>query len=402
MTNGTPRDRPLQARHTRVIAPVRYARMTIAIWAAGATSAALFTLHLVTTFLAMRRCDANRAPLAAPPDAPSVSLIRPLCGIENCIEDTLRSSFAPDYPRYEVIFCVASAKDPVLPLAQRLMAEHPHVASRLLIGDERISDNPKLNNMVKGWRAAEHEWIVFADSNVALPPDYIQRLIAVWTPGTGLVCSPPVGCRPDGFWAELECAFLNTFQARWQLSADSVGLSFAQGKSLLYRRSVLDGLGGMRALASEPAEDAATTKVMRAAGLHVRVVDAPFGQPLGRRSARDVWRRQLRWARLRRASFPEFFALEIVAGGFWPLAAACVLAVAADLPPAIAIGYAALWYGAEALLARRAGWHLSASSPAAWLLRDLMIPVLWLGGWLGNSFVWRGTEVLAAESRRPT
>jgi hypothetical protein len=144
--------------------------------------------------------------------------------------------------------------------------------------------------MVKGWHAAVHEWIVFADSNVALPCDYIQRLVATWTPGTGLVCSPPVGFQPDGFWAELECAFLNTFQARWQLSADSVGLGFAQGKSLLYRRSVLDDLGGIRALASEPAEDAATTKIMRAAGLRVRVVGAPFGQPLGRRSAREVWR----------------------------------------------------------------------------------------------------------------
>jgi ceramide glucosyltransferase len=35
----------------------------------------------------------------------------------------------------------------------------------------------------------------------------------------------------------------------------------------------------------------------------VRLVDRPFPQPLGYRSAADVWRRQLRWARLRRASF---------------------------------------------------------------------------------------------------
>jgi hypothetical protein len=31
-----------------------------------------------------------------------------------------------------------------------------------------------------------------------------------------------------------------------------------------------------------------------------------------------------------------------------------------------------------------------------------MIPVLWLCGWLGTSFVWRGNEMAAVESRRPT
>ena len=59
---------------------------------------------------------------------------------------------------------------------KRLIAEHPHVEARLLIGDDRVSDNPKLNNVIKGWRAASHAWIVITDSNVLLPRDYIDRL----------------------------------------------------------------------------------------------------------------------------------------------------------------------------------------------------------------------------------
>ena len=61
------------------------------------------------------------------------------------------------------------------------------------------------------------------------------------------------------------------------------------------------GAGGVRALAAELAEDAASTKIVRAAGLRVRLVDNPFQQPLGRRTLKEVWRRQTRWARLRRA-----------------------------------------------------------------------------------------------------
>ena len=47
--------------------------------------------------------------------------------------------------------------------------------------------------------------------------------------------APPVGSHPDGFWAALECAFLNTYQARWQYFADTLGLGFAQGKTLFCR-----------------------------------------------------------------------------------------------------------------------------------------------------------------------
>src|ERR1700691_2909853 len=93
---------------------------------------------------------------------PPVSLVRPLCGIDNYAADTLRSTFGLDYPHYEILFCVASGSDAVLPLVRSLVAENPGARVKLLIGDERVSPNPKLNNVLKGWRAASHEWIIIA------------------------------------------------------------------------------------------------------------------------------------------------------------------------------------------------------------------------------------------------
>jgi ceramide glucosyltransferase len=332
-------------------------------------------------------------------DVAGVSLVRPVCGLENHIEQTLRSGFDLDYPRYEIIFCAAAPNDAVVPLVKRLITEHPHIPARLLVGNERISDNPKLNNVCKGWRAAAYDWVVMADSNVLMPPDYIERLFAAWQPDCGLVSSPPVAGRPDGFWAELECAFLNTYQVRWQYAAAGVGIGFAQGKSMLYRRSQIEQAGGIRLLATEPAEDAATTKLVRGLGLRICLVDAPFGQPLGYRSAREVWARQLRWARLRQASFKRYYALAILSGGIGPLLAAAYVLAASGLPLGGVVAVAALWYGAEAALARAAGWHLSVRSPLAFLLRDILLPLLWIGGWLGRDFVWRGNQMRAVEQR---
>ena len=372
--------------------------MIIAIWAAEAFCAATALIQVASTTIAIVRCKPSTKARHAGERPAGVSLIRPVCGVENYIEETLGSAFRLTYPHYEIVFCVASAQDRVVPIVRRLMAAHPRVPARLLIGNETISDNPKLNNCVKGWRAAVHEWVLFADSNVAMPTDYIERLLAAWRPDTGLVCSPPVGCRPHGFWAELECAFLNTYQARFQYTADTLGMGFAQGKTMLWRRELLERAGGIRALASELAEDAASTKVVRGADLRVRLVDPPFEQPLGRRTAGEVWRRQVRWARLRRTSFKGYFVPEILAGGVAPIAAAMLAASQSDLPVVSVLAFAALWYGCEAALSRAAGWPLSARSPLAWALRDLLLPTLWFSGWMDSAFVWRGTEMHPVES----
>jgi ceramide glucosyltransferase len=330
-----------------------------------------------------------------------VSILRPICGLENHIEETLRSTFALDYPRYEIVFCSARADDPAALLAQRLIAQHPHVPARLLVGNERISANPKLNNLHKGWRAAAHDLIVMADSNVLMPADYIQRLTAMAGPRVGLVCSPPAGCWPDGLWAELECAFLNTYQARWQYFADSAGLGFAQGKTMLWRRLDLERAGGITALGTDIAEDACATKISRANGCRVRLVGPPFPQPLGRRALGEVWRRQLRWARIRRATFSLYFLPEIFSGAALPfLAGAFAAASAGASAPLTLLCLACLWYGGEALLAFAAKWPLTLRSPLAWIARDLLLPVLWSAAWLGNGFVWRGNEMRLVEDSR--
>ena len=222
-------------------------------------------------------------------------------------------------------------------------------------------------------------------------------MLSGWDAAAGLVCSPPIGSAPEGVWAELECAFLNSHQARWQCFADSIGIGFAQGKSMLWRREILERAGGIRALAGEMAEDAASTKLVRRQGLRVRIVDRPFEQPLGRRSAADVWRRQLRWARLRRDTFKGFFAVEMFAGAVPPLIACALLAAIMDWPVTGVLGaFLSAWYLAETVLAHVAGWHLSARSVALLLLRDLLLPALWLAAWAGNEFVWRGTPMRVA------
>ena len=171
--------------------------MTIGALAAGicATSAAMHGLSVV---LATRRCRRRPGPPLPPPEnAPSVTIVQPLCGVETFSRETLRSIFVLDYPNYEIIFCLADGDDPIAPLVRGAIAANPDRPARLLVGDDRISANPKLNNVVKGWKAARYEWVIMANSNVLMPRDYIQRLLARWRPNTGIVCAPPIGSRTE-------------------------------------------------------------------------------------------------------------------------------------------------------------------------------------------------------------
>lgn len=372
--------------------------MTIVLFSLFALLGVTLSTHLITAALTAWRAARPAKPV--PSELPFIALMRPVCGLDPFDAETLGSSFVLDYPNYEVIFCAPSEHDPACALVRRLIAGHPHVRARLLTGLDAVSGNPKLNNLHKGLAATEAEWLAMADSNLMLPPDYLQQLLAEWRPGTGLVSGPPTGARPANLWGAVEAAFLNTNQARWQVAADMLGFGFAQGKSLFWRRDILMAGGGFEALGRKMAEDVASTKLVRGQGLKVRLTRHLFAQPIGTRSLRAVWDRQLRWSKVRRDGFVMIFAAEIAQGPLLPVLSALALAALGALPWLVLPLLVALWYGAEVVLARIAGWPASARDIAAFVLRDAMLPALWVATWFGRDFSWRGNDMSHREVTR--
>ena len=149
-----------------------------------------------------------------------------------------------------------------------------------------------------------------------------------------------------------------------------------------------------------PVERAALISAVQSAGARrVRLVDRPYPQPLGRRSFKEIRDRQVRWARLRRATFPIYYLPEILTGAAVPFAALAVAAPDLGLHPLTAVStLAAFWYATELALAKVAGWHVSPWAPVAFVLRDLMLPAVWIEGLTGNGFNWRGNEMSASLS----
>ncbi|WP_420103660.1 ceramide glucosyltransferase [Bosea sp. (in: a-proteobacteria)] len=370
--------------------------MTPAGWAAVAAGLVLAT-NLASQAIAIWRLRRPLERSALLAELPPVTIVRPVRGIEAFSRETAVSGLELDYPRYSTIFCVADAHDPIIPLVEELIGRYGAEKVRLIVGDVPVSANPKLNNCVRGWEEATTDWVILADSNVLMPKDYIQRMLAAWRPDTGLVCSTPAGSRPQSFGAEVECAFLNAFQARWQYVGEALGMGFAQGKSMLWNKPFLDANGGIAALGAEIAEDAASTKLVRAAGKHVHLVGQPFEQPLGPRRLADAVQRQFRWARLRRVTFLPYFMLELISA---PLLAAVLAAFGAPalglpvwLAPLLALG---LWYAGDIALSASTGWFMNWRTPLAMLVRDIAFPGVWAYAFVGGEVSWRGNAMKIA------
>ncbi len=364
---------------------------------------ALCSFIMIMNFISMgimaKKCKARQRTLPVPSFAPPVSIIRPLRNIEQFSEETLHASFSLNYPQYELIFCVQSANDPIIPVVEGHIRKNPHINAVVLIGDNVISANPKLNNCVKGWEYAKHDYVILADSNALMPPDYIQTMLAAFDPGTAMSVSMPIGSRPGNFWAIVECAILNTFQARWQYGAEAIGIGFAQGKNMMWKKEILDRAGGISALASEIAEDAASTKVIRAQNLDIHLVDMPFEQPLGTRMAREVYDRHARWARLRRATFPLYFVPEFMNGSFIAAVTGAFAAIEYGYNPlAVAILIVASLHIGEIILAKICGFFVDWRMPFALIVRDIMLPVMFIDALLIDEYVWHGEKIKIKEA----
>ena len=353
-------------------------------------AAGFLAVHLASMVLALwhmrGRADARVVALTD-----RIVLLRPVAGSDPFDAETLGSSFRQDWPDYEIIFCAPSDTDASVPLVRQLIADHPHIRARLLTGQEKITGNPKLDNLWKGWGASDAPWVCMSDSNLLLPPDYLRTLAGRWRANTGLVTSPACGQRPEGLPARIEAAFLNSNQGRLQLAAGAMNRGYAQGKTLFWNRAMLEATGGLLPLGRWLAEDVASTKLVRAQGKKVRLAPRLFTQPIGRKTFRQVWDRQLRWSRVRRDGFPTTFPAEILNGAFLP-----VLFLAVSGNWLWIVPFLMAWFGAEWLLCRLAGWPSAPADVLAMVIRDAMMPVILVTTFASRQINWRGHDMQSA------
>jgi len=244
--------------------------------------------------------------------------------------------------------------------------------------------------------AANTEILIVNDADIAVPPDYVERVTApLADPKIGLVTClyRPVG---DTFPARFEGLGVSTDFAPSALVARTVGVDeFAMGSTMAFRRSDLERIGGFASIADYLADDYQLGHRIHALGLKCVLSDVVVETHLGG-TWRDVWTHQIRWARTIRVSKPwGYLGLPVTFATVWALVAA--LFGRYD----IALALLAI----RMVMAIVSGWFVLKSRDVislAWAIhfRDLFAVAIWCTGLFGRTVIWRGRRLhLDSEGR---
>ncbi len=324
--------------------------------------------------------------------APFVSILKPICGLDDDLERNLESFAALTGVDYEVIFSVADRNDPALKILERVRFSHPLAPFRLVVaGDPRLErTNRKVARLVAAEREAHGDVIVISDSNVRVEPhDLALTLEAFREPGVGCVSNLFTGDGARSIGAKIESLHLLSFVVPGNVIAAFGEVPCVVGKSMAIRREVLRAIGGFAAFTNVLAEDQAIGLAVRDAGYRVALSPVVVRNVVVRRTLRRALDRQIRWNKIRYAMSKGCFAAEFL---LFPLPLTILAAVvgvlagvaAAPLLPLVAL---TLRLVQVATLARVTG----ARAP---LLLVPLLDVLQFGGqfvpYFDDTVTWRG------------
>ena len=136
-----------------------------------------FNQHLMALINSFMRL--YRPMKTPPPDVihwPSVSIVKPLLGVDKQLVDNLETFFTMDYAGpYELLFCVEDPGDSALGVVNQLAEKYPKIDIRIFDkgamglpangsvsgkpGDAPVIINPMVRNMVQGYENARYDFV---------------------------------------------------------------------------------------------------------------------------------------------------------------------------------------------------------------------------------------------------
>ena len=332
--------------------------------------------------------------------APDVTLLKPVKGVDPRMYAGLASHCRQRYAgNFEIVFGVSSLDDPAVNEIERLRAEFPACAIRLVECRERLGTSGKVSNLVQMLREARYEHVIINDSDICVSPEYLTRVMECFADArVGMVTAPYIGrtgeSRPGlTVWSRLEALGISTdffpgvLAARWLEG----GIRFGLGSTLAMSKTALAKAGGLEPLVEYLADDYEMGERIANAGYRVELCSEVVETTVPAYRFGGFRDHQLRWARSTRDSRKRGYLglgityalpwamMTCVASGFalWSFSLLSVVALA-RVAVALSVGVGVLRDG-QVL---RDLWLLP--------LRDFFGLGFWAWSFAGDTVVWRG------------
>jgi len=346
-------------------------------------------LHALAAASRVRRFRGEAGdPLA---EHPGVTILKPMHGAEAGLYENLASFCEQDYAGLaQVIFGAHDPHDPAAAIVERLIACHPERDLELCITSASQGPNPKIANLLGMEPRVRHDIVVIADSDIAVPRDYLSRTVAaLGRPGVGLVTYLYRGEVRGGLWARLAAMAIDYHFLPNVLVGLAMGLARpCFGATIAMKRETLAAIGGFDAFLAHLADDNAIGEAVRKAGLTVAIPPLVVRHTCAERDAGELLRHELRWARTLRAASPWGYAGLVMTHPL-PFAILGALASARPLAGGLMIGAA---IACRLVLQIQVDRTLGLRSRSGWLgpMRDLLAFGVHFASFFGGVVSWRG------------
>jgi len=281
-----------------------------ALCIASAIAGCIYTV--AATFIVRRFAASDREPT---PRAPGVTILKPLAGAPPGLYEDLRTFCDQEYRGpVQIVFSARDSTDPAVAIARRLIAERKGLDLELVLHEPAAGANPKIANLVALESRIRHEIVVLADADIGVAPDYLRRTVAaLGEANVGAVTLLYHGVARGGIWARLASMGIDYHFVPSVLVALALGLARpCFGSTIALRRETLESIGGFAAFGDRLADDYAIGQAVRAHGMNVAIPSYFVAHGCAERSANELLRHELRWARTTRAVNPLGFAGSVV------------------------------------------------------------------------------------------
>lgn len=359
----------------------------------GGSVYAILRMWAVFRFADARENLAHGPKPSADADAPPVTVLKPVRGLEKNLQRNLRSVCLQDYPSYQVIYSVQDPNDPALAVLKELQAEFGAERVTVVVSDVQAGANGKVNNLLGALSEARHDILVMSDSDALVGPDYIATMVApLADPQVGCVFTPFRIVEAQTWFEKMELLSMNADFIPDVIFADVTGAANAcLGPSIALRRSALEAIGGLQSLADFLVEDYELGRRFWTSGRKVKLMPYLIDVVVDLTRWQQWWGHQVYWDQNTRFARPgAFFATLLIRS--IPFAVLYWLARGADtIGLSVLLGAVAIRLVTAAVSLRRGLQDDEGLRSLAWLpLRDVVTLVSWVQAFAKRTVVWRG------------
>ncbi len=355
-------------------------------------AAVALTVYFIGLWATFRRTAAELQ--SSNSKLPPITLLKPIKGIEEELEENLISFLDQEYPsNLQIVFASSEKDDPGIALARRIASRYPHLDIAFVLSDPSYGLNPKVSNLAGAMRVARYDTVLQSDANVRVKAGFLTKIVEEFVDkNASLLGCLVVGIGERSLGAAFENLHLTGFISPSMCAVHHVvDTTCIVGKAMIFKKSELEELGGLSIVKNVLLEDFVLGETYRHAGKTLVLSSQVVANVNVRTSFAQFLSRHSRWLKMTAVVSKSGMAAQLFSN---PLLFTLLAWIASGLDLrllSLLAGVALFKVQTDSILVRRMR-GFAMHSRNKWLspIRDILIGLVWFYALFSRTVNWRG------------